>query len=65
MIINRRAMARAKVEKLKKGLSAYAETEEVAQLVEKYIKEQNLKVHIDRTSLGTWFIPVEEEKNIV
>ncbi|MBO8171876.1 MAG: hypothetical protein H0Z33_08295 [Bacillaceae bacterium] len=64
MIINRRAMARAKVEKLKKGLSAYAETREVAELVEKYIKENNLNVFIDRTPLGTWFIPEEEQKNI-
>lgn len=65
MIINRRALARAKVEKLKKGLSAYAETKEVAMLVEKYVKEQNLNVDIDKTPLGTWFIPVKEEKNIV
>lgn len=65
MIINRRAIARAKVEKLKKGYSAYAESKEVAELIEKYAKEQNIPIYIDRTSLGTWFIPAGNEKSIV
>lgn len=57
MIINRKALARDKVEKLKNGYSAFTDSQEVAELVEKEIAELNMAVHIDRTSLGCWFIP--------
>lgn len=57
MIISRRDMARAKVEKIKQGFSAFSETMEVTELIERYIKEEDLDVHIDKTDLGCWFIP--------
>lgn len=57
MIINRRAIAREKIEMLKDGYSTFADTKEVAQLIEKQIGELNMAVHIDRTSQGCWFIP--------
>ncbi|MBA4495270.1 hypothetical protein ACFO25_00140 [Paenactinomyces guangxiensis] len=60
MIINRKAIARAKIEKLINGYSAFAETQEVASLIEKEIAERNMAVHIDRTSMGCWFIPEEQ-----
>lgn len=60
MVINRREMARAKVEKLKNGFSAFSETQEVTELMERYIKEENLDVHVDKTSLGCWFIPADK-----
>jgi putative aminopeptidase FrvX len=61
MIISRKKIAREKIEKLKQGYSVYSETEEIIQYIEKEIKELGLKVHIDRTPIGCWFIP--EEKN--
>lgn len=60
MIINRKCLARKKLENLKQGYSAYAETEEVARLIEKELTQLNIPVYIDRTPIGWWFIP---EKN--
>lgn len=57
MIINRREMARAKLEKLKKGYSAFAETKELVDLIEKEIEKLEIPVYIDRTEHGCWFIP--------
>ncbi|PTX63260.1 hypothetical protein C8P63_104105 [Melghirimyces profundicolus] len=57
MIISRKKLAKAKVEKLKRGYSAYAETEEVAGLIEKELGRIELPVFVDRTQLGYWFIP--------
>ncbi len=57
MIINRKAIAREKVKKLKNGYCAFTDSREVAKLVEKEIADLNMAVHIDRTSLGCWFIP--------
>ncbi|SDW97243.1 hypothetical protein SAMN05444487_10878 [Marininema mesophilum] len=57
MIINRKQLAKAKIEKLKRGYSAYAESKEVAQLIEKELGRLNLPVFIDRTAIGYWFIP--------
>lgn len=61
MIISRKQLAKAKVEKLKRGYSAFAETEEVAQLIEKQLGEIDLPVYIDRTPFGCWFIPEERD----
>ncbi|GAA5346823.1 hypothetical protein CLV97_10953 [Planifilum fimeticola] len=57
MIINRKSLARKKLESLKRGYSAYAETEEVARLIEKELAHLNMPVYIDRTPIGWWFIP--------
>ncbi|MFC4075783.1 hypothetical protein [Salinithrix halophila] len=57
MIISRRKLAREKVEKLKRGYSAYAESKEVAQLIEKELGAIEMPVFIDRTPIGYWFIP--------
>ncbi|RXT04794.1 hypothetical protein [Ammoniphilus sp. CFH 90114] len=60
MIINQRDMARAKLERLKNGFSTFSETYQVTELLEKYIRDQHLQVHIDRTSFGNWFIPIKD-----
>jgi hypothetical protein len=60
MIINRKTLAKEKLESLKRGYSAYAETEEVARLIERGLAHLNVPVYIDRTPIGWWFIP---EKN--
>lgn len=57
MIISRKKLAKAKLENIKRGYSAFAETEEVAKWLEKEIQTHNLKVDIDRTSVGCWFVP--------
>lgn len=57
MIISRRELAKAKLEKIKRGLSAFAETKEVADLIKKEIQVQNLAVYVDQTSVGCWFVP--------
>jgi hypothetical protein len=62
MIINRREMARSKIEELKNGYSAFAETSEVANFIEKELATLNLDIHVDRTPLGAWFIPVKEQE---
>lgn len=62
MVINRKEMAKAKIEQLKSGFSAFAETIEVADLIEKELQSLNLNVHIDRTPMGSWFIPVPDHE---
>ncbi|MBD1373899.1 hypothetical protein IC620_16260 [Hazenella sp. IB182357] len=57
MIINRKTLAKSKVDNLKNGYSAFAESQEVAELIEKELVELNMDVHVDRTSIGCWFIP--------
>ncbi len=59
MIINRKEIARAKVRKIKNGLSAFAETQEVIDLVKKELEKENIPVHIDQTAQGSWFIPAK------
>lgn len=61
MVINRKHMARAKLEQLKNGYSAYAETSEITDIIEKELSKLELNIHIDKTPLGAWFIPVSEQ----
>lgn len=46
-----------KVDRLKNGYSAYAESQEVATLLKKEIQALNLHVYEDVTEVGSWFIP--------
>ncbi|MCF6094625.1 hypothetical protein L1765_11700 [Microaerobacter geothermalis] len=62
MVINQKAIARAKVEKLKNGFSAFTETAAVTELVEKEVNKLGLRVHVDKTSKGCWFIPIKENE---
>ncbi|WP_261133244.1 hypothetical protein [Bacillus sp. Marseille-Q3570] len=61
MIINRKEMAKAKVEKLKNGYSAFAETKEVAELIKKQATELNIEFVEDVTEIGSWFIPAKQQ----
>jgi len=63
MIINRRQMANSKVNKLKKGYSAFAETKEVIEYIKKELEKANIQVHIDETAQGCWFIPYKNNEN--
>ncbi|MGA8944111.1 MAG: hypothetical protein WB502_15565 [Thermoactinomyces sp.] len=62
MIISPRKIAQAKVEKLKDGYSAFAETEKVATLIRKQLKDLDIQVVIDKTEHGYWFIPQDSKK---
>lgn len=65
MIINRKILAQEKLENLKRGYSAYAETEEVARLIQRGLAHLNLNVYIDRTPLGWWFIPEKSNQTVL
>ncbi|OEG00070.1 hypothetical protein BHF71_06385 [Vulcanibacillus modesticaldus] len=62
MIINRKELARAKVNKIKNGFSAYAETTEVIELIKKELERENISVIIDETPQGCWFIPNKDSE---
>lgn len=62
MIINRRQMAKSKINKIKNGYSAFAETQEIIEFIKKELERENIPVHIDQTEQGCWFIPIKNEK---
>jgi hypothetical protein len=62
MIINRRQMARDKLQLIRQGYSAYAENKEVCDYIEKELSSLNMPVRIERTPLGCWFIPEVEKE---
>jgi putative aminopeptidase FrvX len=62
MLISRKEMAKKKIEKIKDGYSAFAETKEVADYLKKELEKMNIDVHEDITELGVWFIPKVNKK---
>lgn len=56
-ILSRKKMLNEKVERIKRGYSAYAESAEMANLLKKELGIQKLKVYEDITEFGSWFIP--------
>lgn len=56
-VIHTQRIADEKVNQLKEGLTAFAETEEVIRLVKRRIDRNNLVVHEEHTNLGCWFTP--------
>ncbi|QOR65824.1 hypothetical protein IM538_18740 [Cytobacillus suaedae] len=56
-IINRRKIVQEKLDLIKAGYSAYAESFEIVTLLKKEIQALNLQVHEDITNVGSWFIP--------
>ncbi|MDT8859407.1 hypothetical protein N0O92_04110 [Alkalihalobacillus sp. MEB130] len=62
MVINRKDMALKKVEKIKNGFSAFAESKEVTEFIQKELKKQNIDVFEDITEVGCWFTPVNKIK---
>ncbi|MBE4908258.1 hypothetical protein IMZ08_09340 [Bacillus luteolus] len=56
-ILNRRKIVQEKLDLIKAGYSAYAESFEIATLLKKEIQALNLQVHEDITNVGSWFIP--------
>ncbi len=62
MILNRSQIAREKVEQLKLGVTAFTETEEIAEKIRKSVAELQLNVIEDHTDRGVLFIPQDETK---
>ncbi|WP_027964261.1 hypothetical protein [Halalkalibacillus halophilus] len=56
-VVHKQQLANEKVDRLKNGYSAYAETEELIRLVKRRIQHLNLDIFEDHTDLGSWFIP--------
>lgn len=68
MIMNRKELARIKLENLKKGYSAFTDSEEIAKILKGQVSTLDIPIHIDQTTLGCWFIPEkiskETQKNV-
>ncbi|SDH32762.1 hypothetical protein SAMN05192534_10452 [Alteribacillus persepolensis] len=60
MVMNRKEMALQKVEKIKAGYSAFAESQEVSAMIRKELEKQQIAVYEDKTDLGSWFIPANK-----
>lgn len=60
MVINRKEIAKKKLESLKQGYSAYTESKEVAAYIQKEIDAEQLCVIVDATPIGQWFIPCDD-----
>ncbi|GEN45898.1 hypothetical protein [Alkalibacillus haloalkaliphilus] len=56
-VVCKRRMANEKVNNLRNGYSAYAETEELIRLMKRRINSNNLDIYEDQTDIGCWFIP--------
>ncbi|MBU5468106.1 hypothetical protein KQI49_14855 [Virgibacillus sp. MSJ-26] len=56
-----RIMREQKVNLLKNGFSAYAESAELIRLIKRDIFNYALNVFYDETSSGCWFIPLSSE----
>ncbi|MFC0557922.1 hypothetical protein [Halalkalibacter alkalisediminis] len=59
MVLNRKQMALKKVEKVKNGLSAFAESKEVIEIIRKELEKDGIDVYEDITEIGSWFIPAK------
>ncbi|WP_018921721.1 hypothetical protein [Salsuginibacillus kocurii] len=57
MVMNRKELALHKVEKIKTGYSAFAESQEVTDMIRKELQKMDIDVYEDKTALGSWFIP--------
>ncbi|MDQ0161077.1 hypothetical protein [Bacillus alveayuensis] len=61
-VIDHKQMAKEKVNQIRKGRSAYAESANLVSLIKKELECENIKVYEDVTEFGCWFIPVREEQ---
>jgi len=57
-------LRKEKMNLLKKGFSAYAESPELIRLIKRDISRNSLYVLYDETPTGCWFIPLPAEKQL-
>ncbi|MFC5712768.1 hypothetical protein ACFPU1_08240 [Thalassorhabdus alkalitolerans] len=62
MVMNRKELALQKVDKIKAGYSAFAESKEVTAMIRKELQKQGIDVYEDITDLGSWFIPSNKKE---
>jgi len=60
LILDQKRLVQSKIDQLKDGVIAYAESKEVIRLVKRELSKQNLHVVFDETDSGCWFIPQHE-----
>ncbi|AOC92058.1 hypothetical protein QRX25_13645 [Bacillus sp. L381] len=60
-VFSERRLAKDHADRIRKGYSAYAETDTLASLIKKELQICNLRVYEDLTDFGCWFIPVTDE----
>ncbi|WP_077327464.1 hypothetical protein [Virgibacillus siamensis] len=58
-IINKQRIRDEKIAQLLSGRTAYAESQEMIRLVTRSIERNNIHVHLDKTNMGCWFIPLD------
>lgn len=58
-----RIIREQKVNLLKNGFSAYAESSELIRLIKRDILKYALNILYDETPSGCWFIPLPQEDN--
>lgn len=61
--MNRKKLAKIKLENLKKGYSAFTDSDEIASLLKRELTTLDVPVHIDHTTVGYWFIPDKSESS--
>lgn len=61
MVIPRKSLLMQKIDQLKNGENAFAESEELMRLLKRDIARENLQVTIDRSPAGCWIIPEKPE----
>lgn len=61
-VLDRRVMRDEKIRQLKDGRTVYAESVELIRLIKRGIEKENLKVKIEQTDGGCWFIPDDADE---
>ncbi|GLO66843.1 hypothetical protein M3E13_15025 [Oceanobacillus kimchii] len=59
--IHLRRIRDTKMQLLRQGITAYAETEELIRLLKNSIKKENLSVQYDYDHAGCWFVPITNQ----
>ncbi|GGN48927.1 MULTISPECIES: hypothetical protein [Oceanobacillus] len=61
MVIPTKSLLNQKIEQLKNGENAFAESPELIRLLERDVAKENLNVVFDKTPAGCWIIPQRED----
>lgn len=64
MIIEPKTLVKRKIEQLRNGETAFAESDEVIRILKRDIARENLEVIIDETPSGCWFYPQHEKPEV-
>ncbi|MUK86864.1 hypothetical protein GMD78_00415 [Ornithinibacillus sp. L9] len=63
LVLHEKRICERKINQIKNGFSAYAESKELIRLMKREIMKNNLDVYYDETPTGCWFIPIKESKS--